>query len=95
MDQHRVDELRRIHKLELWKPEHRPHAQRVADAVIAWLSDANHTSSVLIEVPPEAASIVTTMCDALFSCGLNSYIENERFIRVVMACKCRMKVDRW
>lgn len=78
-------------EFEALPPEHRRHFKRVADAVTAWLSDRRHKSSLLIDVPVEAAHLMTTMCDMLFSHGLNAYFEDDTHLRVVEACVCVMK----
>lgn len=80
--------LEQMPEFETWKPEHRPYVERVANAVVDWIRDETRKSSLLVEIPAEAVFLIPTMCDALYSVGLPSYIEDDTHIRIVRFCFC-------
>lgn len=73
---------------ETWMPEHREHVKKVANEVLRWVKDERQLSSLLVEIPPEARSLIPTMCDSLYSVDLDAYIEDDTHIRIVRRCLC-------
>lgn len=90
MNQHELNvHIRKVKEmLKTWMPEHREHVKKVANEVLRWVEDERRLSSLLVEVPPEATSLISTMCDSLYSVDLDAYVEDNTHIRIVRRCLC-------